>query len=257
MALNPKKQTSLRQERTISLALGSMEVNTHNAPNSSVEETAGLAVAVLSLPPEKQERKSGHMAVFAIRNPDHRSGEKPGVRKDKIWQGNWLRANPIYHPTIPPGSVSLGLTSLPCLRLRPHLTLQRLSQAPLPASSCNVDTWLRGKSFLSHMKHVFRCTSPPSFSSSLGGMKCQAGWRESFYMTLRFPCCVMTWNKAWWRLKSRAKHLRKFSLPRSSSPAYHVSGGGFWNSQEIPLWGASSSCSYYCLSVAEVAHTLC
>lgn len=53
-----------------------MEVNTHNAPNSSVEETAGLAVPVLSLysqflplPPEKQERKSGHMAVFGDQKP--------------------------------------------------------------------------------------------------------------------------------------------------------------------------------------------
>lgn len=160
-------------------------------------------------------------------------------------------------PTIPPGSVSLGFTSLPRLWPRPHLTLQRLDQAPLPASCYNAVTWFGGKSFLSPMKHVFRRTSPPNFSSSFGGMKCQARGRESFYVTLRCLCWVMTWAKAWRRPESRARHLRKFSLPRSSSPAYHVSGGGFWNSQEIPLWGASSSCSYYCLSVAEVAHTLC
>lgn len=130
-------------------------------------------------------------------------------------------------PTIPPGSVTLGFTSLPRLWPRPHLTLQRPSQAPLPASSYKAVTWFGGKSFLSHMKHVFRCTSPPNFSTSLGGMKCQARRRESFYGTLRYLCCVMTSAKAWWRPESRAKHLRKFSLPRSPSPAYHVAGGGF------------------------------
>lgn len=48
-----------------------MDINTHNAPNSSVEETAGLTVTVLflysqflPLTPEEQERKSGHVAVF-------------------------------------------------------------------------------------------------------------------------------------------------------------------------------------------------
>lgn len=53
-----------------------MDVNTHDTPNSSVEETAGLTVTVLflysqflPLTPEKLERKNGHMAVFGEQKP--------------------------------------------------------------------------------------------------------------------------------------------------------------------------------------------
>lgn len=145
----------------------------------------------------------------------------------------------------------------------PPSAFHRLTRTPLPLGSCGTVTWFWGKSFsllwsmwsgtpLLYLFFLFFCDDmldqmeekdldTPGVSLLFYDINKSLVKNE-----IQSRACdkVPTWSQ------------RGSRLPQSPSLAYLISGGGFWNSQEIPIWRASSSYTSYYLSVSKVAHIM-